>query len=206
MEISKELSAQLEQKAWERNLSVDELLKEFASWPDPESLRTEYAATQDAIFHYDNYSWQVGVVLIAGVFVYWGFLLDKHPELTVMSIGNLLVCFIMSSWILYTEHNRQIYIFKLHRIHEIETILGLEQHRRFVGKNKIYKLDFPRGHHLDGLIYFLTSLGGPILSIFSRHEAWHCRHTVLIIVLVATAVIVFSWVLEMDCRAKQLVK
>jgi hypothetical protein len=42
--------------------------------PTDESLHVEYIATNDAYMHYDNYAWHVGAILIAGAFVFWGFL------------------------------------------------------------------------------------------------------------------------------------
>jgi hypothetical protein len=136
-----------------------------------ESLRAEYAATQEAYLHYDNFSWQVGAVLIAGTFVFWGFLLDKtiqSPSLFI--IASFLVASLMSIWMLYAHHNRQIYLSKLHRIHEIEDLLGLEQHRRWNvvdSEDKfIYRSFGPRGHHLDALIYSITSLGAPLIGLF----------------------------------------
>lgn len=40
-----------------------------------ENARTEYTVANNAYLHYDNFAWQVGAILIAGSFAYWGFLL-----------------------------------------------------------------------------------------------------------------------------------
>jgi hypothetical protein len=85
--------------------------------------------------HYDSYSWQVGAVLIAGAFIFWGFLLNKNVGYFLLFISSLLITLLMSAWIFYTSHNRQIYLSKLHRIHEIEKMLGLKQHLRFIRNN-----------------------------------------------------------------------
>jgi hypothetical protein len=45
-----------------------------------ERYLTEYSTTHDAYLHYDTFSWQVGAVLVAAVFVFLGFLLQ--PDVT----------------------------------------------------------------------------------------------------------------------------
>lgn len=134
-----------------------------------ENARIEYSAAQDAYLHYDNFAWQVGGVLIAGAFVYWGFIISTPPGLLPVLIGNLLVCLLMSIWLFYAEHNRQIYLYKLHRIHELEFELGMYQHRRFKewpNEKKLYILDGPAGHCLNYGIYGLVSLGGLVPTFF----------------------------------------
>jgi len=136
--------------------------------PDKESLRTEYVATQDAYLHYDNFSWQVGSILMAGTFVFWGLLLDKSVEPPLLGMGALLVALLMSVWLLYTHHCRQIYLSKLDRLHEIEDLLGMEQHRRWLpvqSDNKpLYRVFGPHGYHLDLSIYVITSAGASAIG------------------------------------------
>jgi len=137
--------------------------------PKDEALIAEYSSANDAFMHYDSYSWQVGAVLIAGTFVFWGFLLDKNVELFLLFISSLLITLLMSSWIFYTSHNRQIYLSKLHRIREIEKMLGLKQHLRFIknnsNKNSYYQTFGFRGHIIDYFIYVISSIGAPIIGI-----------------------------------------
>ena len=134
-----------------------------------ESLRTEYAAAQDAYLHYDSFSWQVGSILIAGAFVFWGFLLDKNVEPSLIGVGACLISLLMSAWFLYTHHCRQIYLSKLHRIHQIEELLGMEQHRRWVSSDSqekpMYQTFGPRGYQLDQFIYLLTTLGALAIGL-----------------------------------------
>ncbi len=169
-----------------------------------ESAQVEYAATNDAYMHYDNFSWQVGTVLIAGVFVFWGFLLDKNPQLDVLVAANLLVCSLMSIWLLYTAHNRQIYLFKLHRIHELEKFLGMRQHRRFKDwendEPRLYKLGSKIvGHNLDDSIYIVSSLGGPILGWFNHgFDPWLALPLPIVLLVV-------GYVRHMDKRAKDII-
>lgn len=59
--------------------------------PSEESLIAEYAAANDAYMHYDNFSWQVGAVLIAGTFVFWGFLTGDTIEFSLFVVGSTLV-------------------------------------------------------------------------------------------------------------------
>ena len=132
--------------------------------PDPstEALLSEYAATNEAYLHYDAFSWQVGSVLVAGVFVFWGFLLQEKPAAALFVAAGMLVTVIMSAWILYADHNRQIYLQKLDRLHELETLLGLKQHLRWItGHCTTFG---PRGHSLNLAIYTVMCVGVPVIQ------------------------------------------
>jgi len=164
----------------------------------------EYSATQETVLHYDNFSWQVGAVLVVGVFVFWGLSISASAAtVSVQVVGNLLICLIMSVWLFYTEHNRQIYLFKIHRLHELEQQLGMCQHRRFKefpGEKAAYPLDWPRGRHLDAAIYAIISLGGPALAFAATNCRWHSLVVVLPIVCGAV------WrVRVMDRRTKNII-
>ncbi len=134
-----------------------------------QSRIAEYQAAQDCYIHYDSFTWQVGAVLIAGTFVFWGFLVNSntHNQI-VLSFTCLLVNWLMSIWVLYAEHNREIYLLKLERMRELERSLKMEQHRRFEPDKHITIVYYNKptllsGHQLDYLIYTLTSLGGPLI-------------------------------------------
>ena len=174
-----------------------------------ENARVEYSATHDAYMHYDNFSWQVGSVLLAGVFVYWGFIVSSSPHLLALLIGNLLVCLLMSVWLLYAAHNRQIYLFKLHRIYELEDLLGMQQHRRFtdrLGVPRIYRLDRPTGHILDEAIYVIVSLGGLLPRLCQEKlDDWSFKHGLLFVVTVVVVISTIRRVHVVDARAKSLV-
>jgi hypothetical protein len=132
-----------------------------------DSLRTEYATGNDAYMHYDDYSWQVGSVLIAGAFVFWGLLVSQeNASLGLLVTSSTLVTLMMSIWLLYCNHLRQIYLCKLHRLQEIENLLGMNQHRRWKKPNPIYRVYGPKGHTLDALVYVLVSMGAPIINLF----------------------------------------
>lgn len=87
----------------------------------------EYAATQASYPHYDSFRWQAGSLLIAGVFVFWGLLISTSPPATpkIVGLAGILVSFLMTIWVLFAHHYRQIYLCKLHRIHELEKDLFL---------------------------------------------------------------------------------
>jgi len=136
-----------------------------------ENARVEYCATQDAFFHLNNLSWKVGSILIAGVVVFWGLLLDMSADFLVIACANLFVCVLMSIWLFYAGHNRQIYLYKLHRVRQLEKILGMWQHRRFTGyaeSDIVYPVPKPSGHWLYYCLYLLVSIGGPILLLLSK--------------------------------------
>ena len=139
--------------------------------PTAETLLTEYSVTNDVFVHFDNYSWQVGTVLIASVFIFWGFLISSENTINsyFVIVGSTLVNLLTSLWMLYADHNRQIVLSKLHRMHEIETLLGMKQHLRWIIKAEdgrpIYRTYGIKGHVINLIIYFITSLGTPMIGI-----------------------------------------
>lgn len=145
--------------------------------PRRDYLLAEYAAANDAYMHYDAFPWQVGTVLIAGVFVFWGFLL-QIPKETVDVLfypASFLVTIVMSIWILYCDHNRQIYIQKLDRIRDIERLLGFQQHLGWEvkeGSEPRYQTFGVSGHTLDVTVYLTVCFGGPILGSFWIGLSW----------------------------------
>lgn len=163
------------------------------------NLRTEYLATHEAYIHYDNFAWKVGSVLIAGVFIYWGFVISSSPDPLHVILGNLLVCFLMSIWMIYAEHNRQIYLFKLHRIRELEDKLGMCQHRRFRDSyddidNIKYDPKGPKGHHLNNCIYFFASLGG-LLPCLVKKTGYDWQLCMLHYILISFNFLIVGWVI-----------
>jgi|GEM_PF-1259936 len=192
-----------------------------ASEASKDSLVWEYVATNDAFIHYDNYSWNVGAVVIAGVFVFWGFLLNQEVTFGAFAGGSFLVAALMSLWLLYAHHNRQLYLCKFHRLHEIEKDLGFWQHRRFreetddtpaspgpprrtiLGRvrdsfqkrDTIYTSFGPRGHQLDWAIYVVTSLGAPVMGML---RSWSCvwyslGSAICFLLLLGLVTLVVAW-------------
>lgn len=180
--------------------------------PDLENARTEYEVANNAYYHYDNFTWQVGAVLIAGAFVYWGFIFQANGSYESMSqsnasieslsqanalydslsIGNFLITVIMSIWILYSAHNRQIYLYKLKRIHELEVILNMEQNLRFLdGHPKGYPRDSLKGHNLNLWLYVVVCLGS--LLIAQSEYRWR-RPELLPFVMIEASILVVSYV------------
>ena len=140
-----------------------------------ESFLWEYAAANDAYMHYDNFSWQVGAVLAAGAFVFWGFLLNvnvqecgRETAYWLFVASSILVSVLLSLWMVYSDHNRQIYLSKLDRLHEIEAMFGLWQHRRWKqsgrGGERAYRTYGLSGHVINTLIYVATVSGVPIIA------------------------------------------
>lgn len=130
-------------------------------------LLVEYSAANDVYLTYDGFRWQAGSFLIAGVFVYWGFLIQSTPSEMVVGVSSVLVASLMSCWLLFASHYRQLYLLKLRRLHEIELLLGMEQHLRFtpLARGFQYKSQGIRGHHIDNVVYVLTAVGGSVLAI-----------------------------------------
>lgn len=105
----------------------------------------------------------------------------------------------MSIWILYAQHYRQLYLFKLDRILELEKLMGAEQNARFnahIPTQKAYPRIGPRGHNLDLGVYIIITLAGPGLALVGgSFSAW----TVPSLVLTA---LVSAWVLWQDRRTQ----
>ena len=139
---------------------------------------SEYEATQASYLHYDSFRWQAGSLLIAGVFVFWGLLISTSPPATpkIVGLASILVSVLMTIWVLFAHHYRQIYLCKLHRIHELEKDLSFEQHRRFLSDGvdgRRYRVFGPKGHHLDLAIYICSSLGGSFVGLMqSGYDLW----------------------------------
>lgn len=94
-------------------------------------LLEEYQAAQDTYLHSDSFRWQAGSFPTAGVFVFWGLLITQTElPARVAATGATLVTLLMSAWILFAHHCRQLYLCELARIREIEETLDFEQHRR----------------------------------------------------------------------------
>lgn len=159
--------------------------------PDHESLRAEYSSCQATYLHYDAFRWQSGSFLVAGVFVFWGLLVQQPLEPAVVATGAMLAALLMSAWALFAHHYRQIYLAKLHRLNEIEELLGLEQHRRFDrSRPNHYVLFGPRGHVLDVFVYVIVALGGAGLgAIRNGISPLHFLPVPLVVAVVAYVVI-----------------
>jgi hypothetical protein len=176
-----------------------------------DNLRAEYAATSDAYMHYDNFAWQVGGVLLAGVFIYWGFIVSTpNLKTRTLLIGNVLVCVLMSLWLLYVAHNRQISLFKIHRLHELETALGLCQHKRFRkcgGREPIYRKSWPSGNLLDSAVYIVVSFGGLMPTLVPQQFQGLTRGDNILLLLTVVLVIGTIWrVHTVDRATKALIK
>jgi len=133
----------------------------------PEYVAAEYAATQDAYLQYDSFRWQPGGLLIAGAFVFLGFLTSPNITPRILFVGSLVVTVVMSIWMLYAQHYRQLYLFKIDRLLDLELEMGAEQHRRFhqsEAARKHYPTIGIRGHYLDAIVYATISFGGPLLA------------------------------------------
>jgi hypothetical protein len=172
-----------------------------------ENARVEYGATHEAYIHYDDLTWKVGTVLIASVFIFWGFLLDKKPDLDRMYWANLMVCVILSVWALYAAHNRQIYRYKVHRLHELELLLGMAQHLRFVGASPVYRTTGPHGHWLNNATYAIAALGGALLGLFAApYEQWASIHLALYAANILIVVATLLWIRRIGIETDEILK
>ncbi len=141
-----------------------------------EYVVAEYEATQAAYLHYDAFRWQAGSLLVAGAFVFLGFLASAtETDAGLYATASIVVAAIMTVWILFSHHHRQLYLFKIDGLVELEKIMGAEQHRRFNrhgGTAKYYHARGPAGHNLDVVVYLLASLAAPALALAKDEASW----------------------------------
>jgi hypothetical protein len=137
----------------------------------------EYQAAQACYLHYDSFRWQSGSLIVAAAFVFWGFVLQSSSILgsaIAMATASFVVTALMTIWVLFAFHYRQLYLCKLNRVQTLERRLGFKQHSGFVknpdGK-RVYDPKGPKGHNLDLALYVLTSLTGIIFYLSSKTSA-----------------------------------
>lgn len=151
--------------------------------PSPDASLAEYQAGTASYLHYDSFRWSAGSFLIAGVFLFWGSLLSGGSS-KLFGPATLLVTCVMTGWIYYAHHYRQLYLCKLDRLQELEEQLGMSSHLRFVdadGRPR-YRSFGPRGHIIDLAVYASVTLGGPLL--------WLARERFSVVQLLAVIAVV----------------
>ncbi len=168
-------------------------------------LLAEYTASHDAFIHQDNFAWQVGSILIASSLIFWGLIFEQEkPKEPHLIFSSWIEIALMSIWILYAHHNRQIYLWKLRRIREIESSLGMKSNLNWVEKNQknkfIYRVFPPKGNMLNLAIYVLISIGSVVIPwIEFGFKCWQIFATGLIILV--TIIVLIN-----EIRIKKLVQ
>ena len=113
-------------------------------------LLKEYELTQQMAIHYDTLNWQIGSILIAGIFITFGIMgnnLSSYPILSAISLFVLIV------WNRFYFRHKAIQNTKFRRLHEIEIFLEFKQHLN-VEKSDAQNLQ--QGLHGGNLIHILT--------------------------------------------------
>ncbi|MCU1413494.1 MAG: hypothetical protein JWN80_834 [Microbacteriaceae bacterium] len=157
-----------------------------------EVLLAEYSAANAVYLTYDGFRWQSGTFLVAGVFVYWGFLITSSGHALLVDSAAILISALMSCWLFFAHHYRQLYMFKIERLQEIEELLGMEQNRRMRprGPQEIfYKATWPKGHNIDIAVYIFTTLGSVWLGVVRHGFSW--PEFLVVLGVVAVVVVVF---------------
>ena len=143
--------------------------------PDKKTMLVEYSAAQMDYIHNDKFPWNIGTILVAGAFIFWGIIIgspDEKMDLKVLGVASSLVSLLLSTWIFFFHHYRQTAIFKLDRMYEIEKELNMESHIRWYrrgGKIPRYKNFGPSGHTMALFVYAFTSLGAVIIGFFKNN-------------------------------------
>lgn len=156
-----------------------------------EYIVAEYEAAQALFQHYDGFRWQAGSMLMAGAFVFLGLLSTNGSGSGTLALGSSIVAVVLSCWILFAHHYRQLYMFKVDRIVELETVMGAEQNRRFnppSNPTKVYPRFGPRGHTLDLVVYIVMGLGGPGLA--TARDGWSAWLIPAVVIVIITAAVV----------------
>lgn len=135
-----------------------------------DNLLSEYQAAHDSFHHYDGFKWQSGAMLIAGSTVLWGLLFSGNqvPSGARVACASVFISLLLSVWLIYTHHYRQLYMSKLYRIHIIEHELHMELNTPlgFPGISKsTRKLYGPKGHNIDIFVCFFITAFGPIYQL-----------------------------------------
>lgn len=158
-----------------------------------EVLIAEYQAASDAYIHYDGFSWQVAGPLFTGVAVFWGFLVQRDVSPSTVGVSGALIALLLTTWLLYADHNRQIYLLKLLRIHELEAELGMWQHRQWTeaaereGRVRFRTFGM-HGHTLNKTIYAAASLGASAIGSASGRWSWWLLLPLPIVVIALLAI------------------
>jgi len=137
-----------------------------------DNLHFEYQAAHDSFHHYDGFKWQSGTMLIASSTVLWGLLFsrDAPPSATQVACASIFISLLLSMWLLYAHHYRQLYMSKLHRIHliELELKMKLNAPLGFIGvTDRTRNLYGPKGHNIDIFVCMLITIFGPIYQSIS---------------------------------------
>jgi 4-amino-4-deoxy-L-arabinose transferase-like glycosyltransferase len=155
-------------------------------------LLAEYDNAHSTFQHYDSFRWQSGSILIAAAVVLWGLLFSRNtaPSVLEVSIAGVFVSLMLSCWLLYAFHYRQLYMTKMYRIHQIERRLGMNLNSQlgFLGHRKSdLRIYGPKGHNIDIAVFVLTSLFGPAYKILElREKAEITRRSTLLLLLPLT--------------------
>ncbi|MGB8510157.1 MAG: hypothetical protein WCD76_17390 [Pyrinomonadaceae bacterium] len=117
---------------------MDETASNSAEPLTPEqrqSLMLEYKAAQDMLKHYDSLNWQIGSILIAGVTVLTGLVINKDTIMLMrankplgFSIAAGVVFFsgvILYTWLQWFTRHRDLYNFRNEVLHRVEQRLHM---------------------------------------------------------------------------------
>jgi len=133
---------------------------------DKQTLLAEYQAAIAGFHHYDTFRWDAGSLLVAGSLVLLGLLFSyKEINVLTLSVSSIFITLLLSAWLFFANHYRQLYMAKVLRMHEIEADLGMSLNRNLgiFGKNTKLNIYGPKGHDIDTFIYITMSAFGPFL-------------------------------------------
>lgn len=143
-------------------------------------LMFDYDKAQEMIRHYEQLFWQVGAILLAGLFVMMGIISDnkyfvKEPYrlLPVIAITLLIDLF----WFLWYQRNRILVLGRFQRLRDIENLVPELRNYSYSLEEESIRLDTPRSknfrmwltchiRHSFLLKCFCILLPIPIIAVF----------------------------------------
>lgn len=130
-----------------------------------DELLKEYEMTQQMAVHYDQMNWQIGSILIAGIFIGIGIIGTKIEAYLLLCIISFLILFVWSKF--YFRH-KAIQNTKFERLHEIEDQLNFRQHLMVKERDQDGTL---KGIHGKDVVYIITyGLPTLLLIIYFIHR------------------------------------
>jgi hypothetical protein len=138
-----------------------------------DSLLAEYKSAHDSFHNFDAFRWRSGSMVIGVSVVLWGFFFSGQtpPVNEKVAVVSVFTSILLSCWLFYANHYRQLYMIKLYRIHQIEHEMGMTLNARlgFRGlPNTGFKVYGLKGHYVDMVVYVLVSLFGPFYNFINN--------------------------------------
>jgi hypothetical protein len=130
-------------------------------------LVQEYVLTQQMAIHYDQMNWQIGSILIAGIFISIGIIGNKIDAYLWLGIISFVILY---AWNRFYFRHKAIQNKKFERLHEIESELGFCQHLKIKEGDQQGSL---KGIHGGDITNYITYIFPALLLIIYFIHKYH---------------------------------